>query len=185
MSASISVSKVTASAPTEDAQGYQVWKPSTGIVFKDSKDNADSYGGIIAALQDTIVTDGGTPKAYPQNFAGIISAIQDLEAAQAAPPPVSPLPIPPGTEIDQITGDLIIVVPPDDGELWFDTRQGRLFVAIDDQWWQTNGADGIAYVQEDSNPSTNIRYVVPGQFWYEPVHGDLYVYDGTDLDTNC
>ncbi len=184
MSASISVSKVTASAPTENAQGYEVWKPSTGIVFKESKDNADSYGGIIAALQDTIVADGAIPKAYPQNFAGIISAIQDLEAAQAAPPPVSPLPIPPGTEIDPITGDLIIVVPPDNGELWFDTRQGRLFVAIDDQWWQTNGADGIAFVQEAAN-APPLSDIIPGQFWFEPIKGNLYVYDGVDwINTN-
>ncbi len=177
MSTSISVSKLTASAPTEDAQGYKVWKPSTGIIFQDSKDKADSYGGIIAALQDTIVADGGIPKAYPQNFAGIIAAIQDLEAAQAAPPPVVPLPIPPGTEIDPNTGDLNIIQQPDDGELWFDTRQGRLFVAIDDNWWQTNGADGLAFVREDSSPPPTTD-VMPGQFWYEPVHGDLYVYDG-------
>lgn len=179
MSASISVSKLTASAPTEDSQGFKVWKPSTGIVFQESKNNADSYGGIIAALQDTIVADGAIPKAYPQNFAGIIAAIQDLEAAQAAPPPAPPIPIPPGTEIDPNTGDLIIIVPPKDGDLWFDTRQGRLFVAIDDEWWQTNGADGIAYVQTDSNPPPTSD-IVPGQFWYEPIHGELYVYDGVD-----
>lgn len=173
------MSIVTASAPTEDAQGYQVWKPSTGIVFKESKDNADSYGGIIAALQDKIVDDGGIPKSYPQNFAGIIAAIQDLEAAQEGDPPVAPAPRPPGTDVDPITGDLIIIQPPDDGELWFDTRQGRLFVAINGEWWQTNGADGIAYVQTlSSAPSTSD--VVPGQFWYDPEHGDLYVFDDTD-----
>ena len=34
-----------------------------------------------------------------------------------------------------------------------DTRQGRLFIAIDKDWVQTNGADGVAHV--GSNPPTN------------------------------
>ena len=66
-------------APTENAQGELVWKPSVGTVFKPAADRAHSYGGIIGALQDEIVTAGTIPKSYPHNFAGIIAAIQDLE----------------------------------------------------------------------------------------------------------
>ena len=171
------MSNLNSTVPTENSQGYQVWKPSTGIVFDDGRDHAESYAGIIAALRDGIVKAGNAPKAYPHNFAGIIAAIQDLEAAEAQKPPVLPSPIPPGSEIDSGTGDLNIIIKPEDGLLWFDTRQGRLFVAIDDEWWQTNGADGLAYVQP-APPSTTL--VVTGQFWYEPVNGELYVFNGTD-----
>ncbi len=166
------------SAPTENSKGNKVWKPEVGIVFDPAFGRQHSYGGIIGALQDAIAVEGDAPKAYPHNFAGIIAALQDLEAAQAAPPPVVIQPIPPGSEIDSNTGDLNIIIPPDDGLLWFDSRQGRLFVAADDEWWQTNGADGLAYIRTDVNPPTSD--VAPGQFWYEPNHGDLYVNDGTD-----
>ena len=149
--------------PTYDSEGNQVYKPSVGVVFKPAFENQHSYGGIVGALQDNIAR--GLPssvKAYPHNFAGIIAAIKDLEASQDPGPPVSILPIPPGSEIND-DGDLIIIVPPEDGELWFDTRQGRLFTAIDGDWWQTNGADGLAYVRNIENrPPSN--EILPGQF---------------------
>ena len=165
-------------APTLNAEGEKVWKPSVGVVFKPAEDQAQSYGGIIGALQDSIATQGIVPKAYPHNFAGIIAAIQDLESA-GEQIPVLPGPIPPGTDIDINTGDLIVIVPPKDGQLWFDTRQGRMFVAIDGEWWQTNGADGIAFVRNTSNPPETTE-VVPGQFWYDDDGNDLYVFNGTD-----
>ena len=166
------------SAPTLNAEGEKVWKPSVGIVFKPAENRAQSYGGIIGALQDSIVEQGLIPKSYPHNFAGIIAAIQDLEAA-GEQIPVVPGPIPPGTEINIDTGDLIVIVPPKDGQLWFDTRQGRLFVAIDDEWWQTNGADGIAFVRNTDNPP-GTNDIVPGQFWYDDRENELYVFNGTD-----
>ena len=167
--------------PTYDSEGNQVYKPSVGVVFKPAFENQHSYGGIVGALQDAILTQQGLPsavKAYPHNFAGIISAIKDLEVAQGTGPPVAIQPIPPGSEID-INGNLIIVVPPEDGDLWFDTRQGRLFVGINKEWWQTNGADGLAYVRDTSNPP-GTDDIAPGQFWYNDVDNDLYVYNGTD-----
>ena len=173
------LSRSSSATPTYDSEGNQVYKPSVGVVFKPAFENQHSYGGIVGALQDNIAR--GLPssvKAYPHNFAGIIAAIKDLESAQSPGPPVSILPIPPGSEID-INGDLIIVVPPEDGELWFDTRQGRLFTAIDGDWWQTNGADGLAYVRDTTNPP-GTDDILPGQFWYNDVDNDLYVYNGTD-----
>ena len=163
------------SAPTENSKGELVWKPSVGVVFEPAAKNAQSYGGIVGALQDSIAAAGNIPKSYPYNFAGIIAAIQDLESA-GEQIPVHPGPIPPGTEI--IGGDLIIHVKPKDGTLWFDTRQGRLFVALDEEWYQTNGADGIAFVRdadEDGPPPTDD--VVPGQFWYDPRTLQLYIYN--------
>ena len=132
-----SYSPTQQTAPTENAEGELVWKPSVGIVYKPAENQAHSYGGVVGALKDGIAAAGVAPKAYPHNFAGIIAAIQDLEHAESDVP-VYPGPIPPGTEID-INGDLIVVVPPEDGSLWFDTRQGRLFIALDNEWWQTNG----------------------------------------------
>ena len=169
----------SSATPTYDSEGNQIYKPSVGVVFKPAFENQHSYGGIVGALQDNIAR--GLPssvKAYPHNFAGIIAAIKDLESAQDPGPPVSILPIPPGSEING-DGDLIIIVPPEDGELWFDTRQGRLFTAIDGDWWQTNGADGLAYVRDTTNPPGTDE-ILPGQFWYSPNDNDLYVYNGTD-----
>ena len=162
-------------APTENAEGHLVWKPSVGTVFKPAENRAHSYGGVIGALQDGIAEQGLLPKAYPHNFAGIIAAIQDLEAA-GEQLPVYPGPIPPGTDID-IDGNLVILVPPKNGQLWFDTRQGRLFIALDEEWWQTNGADGLAYIREsaDAPPTEDL---VPGQFWYSTDDHGLFVYDG-------
>ena len=164
------------SAPTQNADGELVWKPSVGVVFKPAENNAHSYGGIVGALQDEIVAAGVVPKAYPHNFAGIIAAIQDLEGA-GEQIPVHPGPIPPGTDIDGNTGDLIVIVPPKDGMLWFDTRQGRLFVALDEEWWQTNGADGLAYVRDYTTDPPPVDDVLPGQFWFDPVANALFVFN--------
>ena len=163
-------------APTENAEGHLVWKPSVGTVFKPAADQAHSYGGIVGALQDAISEQGLPPKAYPHNFAGIIAAIQDLESA-GIQIPVVPDFKPPGSIIDE-NGDIIIITPPTDGSLWFDTRQGRLFVAIEGEWWQTNGADGLAYITDDGPPPTD--ELVPGQFWYSKDGQNLFVYTGED-----
>ena len=89
----------------------------------------------------------------------------------------TPGPIPPGTDIDQNTGDLIVIIPPKDGMLWFDTRQGRLFVALDEEWWQTNGADGLAYVRDYTTDPPPVDDVLPGQFWFDPVANALFVFN--------
>ena len=163
---------IQSSAPTTNSKGELVWKPSVGVVFKPAEKNAQSYGGIVGAIQDIIASSGTIPKAYPYSFAGIIAALKDLEIA-GEQIPVVPAPIPPGSEIND-DGDLNILVEPRDGQLWFDTRQGRLFVAIDKQWWQTNGADGIAFV---SNSAPDADGILPGQFWWKPDEQLLFVYD--------
>ena len=168
----------TQGAPTYASDGHIVWKPQVGYVFDPEKQVGHSYGGVVTALQEVIESTGIVPKAYPHNFAGIISAIQDLDASSEADPPVVIQPIPPGSIIDPITGDLNVIIQPADGLLWFDSRQGRLFVAADNEWWQTNGADGLAYVRDLSNPP--VDNVLPGQFWYEPESNDLYVYADGD-----
>ena len=167
--------------PTYDSQGHQVWNPSVGIYHKPAKVKRESYGGIIGALQDTAVAAGLRTKAYPENFAGIIAAIQDLTAAQYQPP-VTPDVKPPGgiIDINPDTGapDWIVIEEPMSGDLWFDTRQGRLFVWVEDDWYQTNGADGLPIITTDGGVAPETENLVPGQFWWDAYNGHLYIYDG-------
>ena len=168
------------SQPNENSQGQQVWNPSVGVVFKPAKENAESYGGIVGAIQDQIATQGSLVKAYPYSFAGIIAALQDLTLAVASPP---------GSEIGPSPGGGDVIIGPDgtpsfdyteipiDGTLWFDTRQGRLFVAFEGEWYQTNGADGLAVVTEaDAAPAAS--NLALGQFWYDKANAILYIFDG-------
>ena len=170
---------MTTSIPNENAEGHVTWNPSVGLYHKPAKVKRESYGGIIGALQDAQVAAGAPTKAYPENFAGIIAAIQDLEGAQNEPP-VSIGPKPPGGDvIINPDGDFewIITIKPDDGTLWFDTRQGRLFTWIDSDWYQTNGGDGIPIVTDDGNPPA-IDVAVPGQMWYEKSENNLFIFSG-------
>ena len=101
-----------------------------------------NYGGVVDALVDAQLRGGDRTRneieAYTSNFAGIIAAIQDLSVnGNANVGPTPPGWVPDGTEDGEYP-----VIKPVDGDLWFDTRQGRLFVYKDDNWYQTNGADG-------------------------------------------
>jgi len=164
--------------PSRNTEGNQVWNPSVGIYFKPDADQRESYGGIIGALNDNIKTQGGENRAYPHNFAGIIAAIEDLTFTQKEVP-VDPDVKPPGGDVDPNTGDWIWGTEPRDGELWYDTRQGRLFIAIDNEYYQTNGADGLAQVTTDGQqPQTP----VVGQFWWDTNTKALYIFDGFWMD---
>ena len=163
--------------PSHNAEGHQTWNPSVGRYFEPAKNQRESYGGIVGALQDQLVNQGSEVKAYPHNFAGIIAAIEDLTFTQKEQP-VDPDVKPPG-------GDVIIgpdgqptwewITEPRDGELWYDTRQGRLFVAIDGEYYQTNGADGLAQVTKTGEQAEN---PVVGQFWWDVDTQALYIFDG-------
>ena len=45
--------------PNYNSEGQQVWDPSVGLHFSPGSENAESYGGIVTALQDQIVAAGG------------------------------------------------------------------------------------------------------------------------------
>lgn len=135
-----------------------------------------NYGGVIDALRDAQSRAGNTNnEAYTENFAGIIAAIQDLNVSGDAitgdkPPGWSPGT--PGTP-DEDEGTQDPAVP--SGTLWFDERQGRLYVYAGSGatagWYQTNGADGYVYVSPTapSNPVT-------GQTWMDTDNNNqLYV----------
>lgn len=171
--------------PGRDADGLRTWNPSVGLYHKPAKKKRESYGGVIAALQDEMVRSGAIVKAYPENFAGIIAAIQDLTASEYRPgsdagekPPGGEVIIDPNTGLPiWIEGDT------QNGQLWFDTRQGRLFVWVDDDWYQTNGADGIPIVTDSSVPP-DLENVIPGQFWWDRAGQILYIFDGTYILPN-
>ena len=170
---------MTTSIPNENSEGYVTWNPSVGLYHEPAKVKRESYGGIVGALQDQIVKASGTTKAYPENFAGIIAAIQDLDLV-ADTPPVEIGPKPPGGDvIIDIDGnpEWIITEQPGEGTLWFDTRQGRMFVWIENDWYQTNGGDGIPIVTPDDTPPS-INYAVPGQMWYDKANNNLFIFSG-------
>ncbi len=162
--------------PTYDSEGFQTWKPQPGEHYKLGLKQRESYGGIVASLKDVLsVTSCGVTKAYPHNFAGIIAAIEDLADCIARDGNIDIGQYPPGWEIiinpdGSIDGDWQQL--PKDGNLWFDTRQGRLFVAIDGDYWQTNGGDGLAYVGE----SVPQQQPVIGSTWYDTYNNILYVW---------
>ena len=170
--------------PGHNAEGNQTWNPSVGIYHTPAKDKRESYGGIIAALQDQTVNAGGITRAYPENFAGIIAAIKDLQIA-AEQPGVDTGEYPEGGEIiirPDGTPEWIVIEEPQEGTLWFDTRQGRLFVYANDEndvgdWYQTNGGDGIPILTDDGSPP-DIQVAVPGQMWFDKLSNNLYIFAG-------
>ena len=134
----------------------------------------ENYGGIIDALNTVSVFNGNAAYGYSKNFDGIIQAILDLGRLGDA----GTGEYPPGWEV--ITDDDGNIIggdwsqPPANGDLWFDTRQGRLMVFVDDNYYQTNGADVLTVVS-DTQPDGE----VPGALWYNPSTGSLFIYDGT------
>ena len=166
--------------PTYNSEGQAIWKPQPGEYFPNGLRYAHSYGGIVSALQDLQAAHGSTVKAYPNNFAGIIAAIEDLMEylvagelpAVGAPPPGWEIIIDPDGSIDGGWQE-----EPKDGKLWFDTRQGRLFIAIDGEYVQTNGGDDISHV----GPTPPTVGPVIGQHWLDTDTGLFYVYIGEGI----
>ena len=162
--------------PTYDSEGLQTWKPQPGEYYKYGLKQRESYGGIVAAINDVKAASScGINKAYPHNFAGIIAAIEDLADCLGGENNIDIGEYPPGWEIiinidGTIDGNWTEL--PADGNLWFDTRQGRLFVSIDGQYWQTNGGDGLAYVNDNVPP----QQPVIGSTWYDTYNKILYVW---------
>ena len=135
---------------------------------------SDSYSGIISAFNSLRLQNGSTPKEYSSNYQGIIDAILDLKREWGGAQPGE---YPPGwgTTDDgsgNISGDFIY--PPKNGQLWFDERQGRLMVYVDDGFYQANGADVLTRVSE-TPPGDEVE----GALWYQPSTNSLYLYDGT------
>ena len=168
------------SQPNLNSQGQQVWDPSVGAYFTPGKENAESFGGIVAAIQDQLASQSSIVKAYPYNFAGIISALQDLTLTIASPPGsiIGPKPDMGDVVIDG-NGNPVFEYStvPEDGTLWFDTRQGRMFVAFESEWYQTNGADGLPIITATSTAPSASNLAL-GQLWFDSSTTILYIFDG-------
>ena len=144
------------------------------------------FGSIIRALQVQIVSQGGILKEYPYNFEGITKAIQDLTFAETSSPgsDIGPSPSFGDVTIDE-NGDpqFNYGTEPPDGSLWFDTRQGRLFVAYENEWYQTNGGDGFPIITTTDVAPAATNLVV-GQMWYDRTNGVLYIFAGQYRETD-
>jgi hypothetical protein len=142
-----------------------------------SNQTASSFQGIIDAFNALRESQGESSRYYPPNYQGIIKAIVELQRWGTA----DSSEYPPGWEIE-VDGDGNISggafnPSPKNGDLWFDKRQGRLFIWLDDGYYQTNGADGIPTV--DANPP--VQEVV-GALWFNTNNQALYIYDGASWD---
>lgn len=127
-----------------------------------------NFESVIASLNAKRIANYQIPQSYPANYAGLVAAILDLNWGQASTGQQPPT-------WDQSEGDYS--VPPSEGALWFDTRQGRLLCYVHDGWYQTNGGDGYVTVREGSAPPQPLR----GEIWMEFQTKELYVYDGTQF----
>ena len=134
---------------------------------------SDSYQGIIDAFNTLRAAKGEKKFSYPPNYHGIIEAILDLKKWGQAGDGDNP----PGWQPEYDENGNIIGgdwnPSPENGTLWFDERQGRLFIWVDDGFYQTNGGDGLPSVGENPPASE-----IPGSLWFNTSTQVLYLYDG-------
>ena len=139
--------------------------------------NDSSFAGIVDAFNQVRRDSGLAAKFYPASYEGIRDAIVDMSKDWAG---ANPSPYPPGwipiydEDGNVIGGNWAPGFKPSEGDLWFDSRQGRLMVFVDDNYYQTNGADVLTRVQT-SPPDVEVE----GALWYNPDADDLYLWDGT------
>ena len=134
----------------------------------------DSYQGIIDAFNGVRTANGEPFRPYPASYQGIVQAITELQKwghADTGDNPPNWYPVT-DSEGNIIGGDF--APPPNNGDLWFDTRQGRLFIWMDDAYYQCNGADGIPSVSA-SQPTLEVT----GALWFNTGNDALYLYDGS------
>jgi len=138
-----------------------------------SNNSASSFEGIVDAFNVLRTSNGEQTTNYPSSYQGIIRAILDLKKWGQAGGGTNPPGWVPSYDED---GNLVgggYNPPPQNGSLWFDTRQGRLFIWEDDGWYQTNGGDGLPAAQNNP-PDTEIL----GSLWYNTTNNSLYIWDG-------
>ena len=140
-------------------------------------ENGYNFTSIIRALKVILLTinPGGTlTKSYPPNFQGITEALADVAdmlqghlARTITWPPSSGAPAP-GSGPNQAA----------DGSLWFDARQGRLFVKEGGQWYQTNGAESMVHVgpTPPQDPISGHWLERMGQQWFCTTDARTFIY---------
>ena len=141
--------------------------------YQSSARSARSFRGAIDAVNAVRAKQELDKIECDDNWNGLIKAILSLNAIGGVP--IGELPPQWDIIVDPETGNPIggIQGPVEDGQMWFDTRQGRLFIFMGDGWFQTNGADGITAVQEEPPVGPPV-----GSYWYNTTNGVLYMWDG-------
>ena len=134
-----------------------------------SSTSVSSYAGIVEAVNTLRIQTGEKVRTYDASYQGIIDALLDLKkwtlAHASEFPPNYVVEI---NDQGELEGDFSPL--PSNGDFWFDTRVGRLFVWMDDGFYQTNGADGVAAVG-DTPPNQQVN----GSFWYNSTTSALYI----------
>ena len=128
--------------------------------------------GAIAAANYLMTVQGYGIRDYPSNMAGLVAAILNLNVGQSNVGITTPQWAPIRDEDGNITADSFDP-PPSNGTLWFDTRQGKLMVWVNDGFYQANGTDRFSSVGE-SIPEDPIE----GQTWLDTDNYIYYIFDG-------
>lgn len=130
----------------------------------------DAIERIILLYQPTV------PRLYGSNYRGIVEALIDLGdilsgvvGSPSAPISSNVGPTPPGW--NSATSSYSSSGKPADGSFWYDTRQGRLFVSEQGEWFQTNGAESFVHIGVTPPPRA-----VPGALWFDCRQGITFVY---------
>lgn len=150
-----------------------------GISFADVTQTGFGFQAIVRACERLILMLTPTlPRDYQWNYRGIVEALWDLGTLLGGRLGSGTSGIyPPGTIVDA-SGNIVLANTVVDNSLWFDERQGRLFIAIDGQWWQTNGAESLVHIgaQPPMDPNTSQPIERPGKLWLCVLDGRLYLY---------
>lgn len=128
--------------------------------------------GAIAAANYLMTVQGYGIRDYPSNMAGLVAAILNLNVGQSNVGITPSQWMPVRDEDGNITADSWDP-PPSNGTLWFDTRQGKLMVWINDGFYQANGTDRFSSVGA-SIPEDPIE----GQTWLDTDNYIYYIFDG-------
>jgi hypothetical protein len=139
---------------------------------------SNSLQGFIDAINAKRHANGLLERAYDANWGGAIAAIQELNYGFVdvgqKPAQYEYTYAEDGTTITGVYKARTV----GNGSLWFDTRQGRMFVYFDDGttdgWYQTNGGDGYTIVSPNA-PTTEIT----GVSWFDTTNNKFYVWDST------
>lgn len=128
--------------------------------------------GAIAAANYLMSEQGYGIRDYPNNMGGLVAAILNLNIGQSNVGITPSQWMPVRDEDGNILEDSWDP-PPTNGTLWFDTRQGKLMVWLNDGFYQANGVG--AYSSVGSNIPEE---PVEGQTWLDTDNYIYYIYDG-------
>tara|TARA_R100001082_G_C4365728_1_gene161835 strand:- start:3990 stop:6029 length:2040 start_codon:yes stop_codon:yes gene_type:complete len=136
--------------------------------------NTSGFTGVLTAFNNLRLANGETPKQYSPNWGGLLEAVVDIKKEWST---ASVGEYPPGWSYSIAdNGDITSgwAYAPETGHLWFDERQGRLMVFINDDYYQANGADSLAVIASSAptDPTT-------GGLWLNSTNNNLYLYNGS------